>query len=64
VNFPIDWQDIEVTFSSEEFQEIWQHRGMLGDSDEEVVRTLFLHWYLENRKKHGLRWYTPRQSHA
>ena len=64
VNFPIDWQDIEVAFTSEEFQEIWQHRGMLGDTDEEVVRTLFLHWYLENRKKHGLRWYTPRQSHA
>jgi hypothetical protein len=28
------------------------------------VRTLFFHWYLENRKKHGLRWYNQRQSHA
>ena len=29
-----------------------------GDTDEEVIRTLFFHWYLDNRKKHGLRWYT------
>ncbi len=64
VNFPIEWKEIDVVFSSEEFEQIWEHRGMLGDTDDEVVRTLFLHWYLENRKKHGLRWYTPRQSHA
>ena len=30
----------------------------------EVVRTLFFHWYLDNRKKHGVRLYTPQQAHA
>jgi hypothetical protein len=64
VNFPIEWKDIEVVFTSAELQAIWQHRGTYGDTDEEVVRTLFFHWYLENRKKHGLRWYNQRQSHA
>jgi uncharacterized protein len=64
VNFPIEWKDIEVVFTSAELQAIWQYRGTYGDTDEEVVRTLFFHWYLENRKKHGLRWYNQRQSHA
>lgn len=64
VNFPIEWKEIEVVFSDEEFQKIWVHRGMLGDTDEEVVRTLFFYWYIDNRKKHGLRLYTPKQSHA
>lgn len=64
VNFPIEWKEIEVVFSDEEFQMIWAHRGTLGDTEEEVVRTLFFHWYLDNRKKRGLRWYTPQQSHA
>jgi hypothetical protein len=64
VNFPIEWKEIEVEFSNAQMLEIWDHRGTYGDTDEEVVRTLFFHWYLENRKKHGLRWYTKRQSHA
>jgi uncharacterized protein YcgI (DUF1989 family) len=64
VNFPIEWQDIAVTFTSEELLEIRDYRGTFGDTEEEVVRTLFFHWYLENRKKHGLRWYNQRQSHA
>jgi uncharacterized protein YcgI (DUF1989 family) len=64
VNFPIEWEEIEVVFSNEEFQKIWIHRGTLGDTDEEVVRTMFFHWYLDNRKKHGLRLYSPKQSHA
>jgi uncharacterized protein len=64
VNYPIEWKDIEVIFTSEEFQKIWLYRGTLGDTDEEVVRTLFFHWYLDNRKKHGLRWYSPRKSHT
>ena len=64
INFPIKWKDIEVVFSDEEFQKIWTHRGILGVTDEEVVRTLFFHWYLDNRKRQGLRWYTPQQSHA
>ena len=64
VNFPIEWKDIEVTFTSEEFRKVWCYRGTLGDTDEEVVRTLFFHWYLDNRKKHGLRLHTPQQAHA
>lgn len=64
VNFPIEWKNIEVMFTSAEYEEIWQYRGTFGDTDDEVVRTLFFHWYLENRKKHGLRWYSPRQAHA
>ena len=64
VNFPIEWKEIEVVFTDEEFRRIWRYRGTLGDTDEEVVRTLFFHWYLDNRKKRGLRWYTPQQSHA
>jgi len=64
VNYPIKWKDIEVVFTSEEFQRIWRYRGTLGDTDEEVVRTLFFHWYLDNRKKHGLRWYSPQKSHT
>jgi uncharacterized protein len=64
VNFPIEWKDIEVTFTNEEFMSIWGYRGTIGDTDEEVVRTLFFHWYLDNRKKQGLRLYTPKQSHA
>jgi len=64
VNFPIEWKNIEVVFSSAEYEEIWQYRGTFGDTDDEVIRTLFFHWYLEKRKKHGLRWYTPRQAHA
>jgi uncharacterized protein YcgI (DUF1989 family) len=64
VNFPIEWKDIEVVFTSAELQAIRDYRGLFGDTDEEVVRTLFFHWYLENRKKHGLRWYNQRQAHA
>jgi uncharacterized protein YcgI (DUF1989 family) len=64
VNFPIEWKDIEVVFTSAELRAIWEYRGRFGDTDEEVVRTLFFHWYLENRKKHGLRWYNQRQAHA
>jgi hypothetical protein len=64
VNFPIEWKDIEVVFTNEEFMKIWNYRGTLGDTDEEVVRTLFFHWYLDNRKKHGVRLYTPQQAHA
>jgi hypothetical protein len=64
LNYPIEWQEIEVLFTSEEFSKIWTYRGTLGDTDEEVVRTLFFHWYLDNRKKHGLRWYSSAQSHA
>ena len=64
VNFPIEWQDIDVVFTNEEYMKIWGYRGTFGDTDEEVVRTLFFHWYLDNRKKHGLRLYSPKQSHA
>jgi uncharacterized protein YcgI (DUF1989 family) len=64
LSFPIECTEIEVTFTSSEYQQLWQHRGTYGDTDEEVVRTLFFHWYVEYRKKHGLRWYSPRQSHA
>jgi hypothetical protein len=64
VNFPIEWKAIDVVFSNEEFMEIWKYRGTKGDTNEEVVRTLFFHWYLDNRKKQGLRLYTPKQSHA
>jgi uncharacterized protein len=55
LNFPIEWKDIEVTFTSEEYQSFWHLRGILGDTDEELVRTLFFHWYLDNRKKRGRR---------
>jgi uncharacterized protein YcgI (DUF1989 family) len=56
VNYPIVWKDIEVTFTSEELQRIWPYRGKLGNTDEEVVRTMFFHWYLDNKKKkHGIR---------
>jgi uncharacterized protein YcgI (DUF1989 family) len=64
VNFPIEWREIEVLFSDEEYRSLWKHRGTLGDTDEEVVRTLFLHWYLDNRKKQGLRWYLPKNAHS
>ena len=55
VNFPIEWKEIEVAFTSEEYQSFWHLRGMFGDTDEEVVRTMFFHWYLDNRKKLGWR---------
>lgn len=64
VNFPIEWKDIEVNFTSEELQSIWPLRGRMGATDGELVRTLFFHWYVENRKKHGLRLYSPQQLHA
>lgn len=64
VNFPIEWKDIEVIFENDEFMKVWKYRGTLGDSDEEVVRTLFFHWYLDNRKLHGVRLYSPKESHA
>jgi uncharacterized protein YcgI (DUF1989 family) len=64
INYPIEWKDIDVIFSNEEFMKIWTYRGLFGDTDEEVVRTLFFHWYLDNRKKHGVRLYAPKQSHA
>lgn len=64
LNYPIEWKEIDVVFTSEEFRKVWTYRGTLGDTDEEVVRTLFFHWYLDNRKKHGLRWYSSVQSHT
>jgi uncharacterized protein YcgI (DUF1989 family) len=64
INYPIEWREIEVLFSDQEFRSLWKYRGTLGDTDEEVVRTLFLHWYLDNRKKQGLRWYLPKNAHA
>lgn len=64
INYPIECREIEVVFSDEEFRAIWAHRGTLGDTDEEVVRTLFFHWYLDNRKRKGLRWYLPQKAHA
>lgn len=64
VNFPIEWTEIDVRFSSDELQSIWPFRGRMGATDGEVVRTLFFHWYVENRKKHGLRLYSPQQLHA
>jgi len=64
VNFPIEWKDIEVVFSNEEFQKFWHLRGILGDTYDEVVRSLFFHWYLDNRKKRGWRWPTPTHSHG
>jgi len=64
VNFPIEWTDIEVLFSSDELQSIWPLRGRMGATDGELVRTLFFHWYTENRKSHGLRFYSPQQLHA
>ena len=63
VNFPIEWKDIEVDFTSAEIQQIWTHRGRLGDTDEAVIRTIFFHWYTEHRKKHGLRRYSPKELH-
>src|SRR5690606_4757624 len=41
INYPLQWKDIEVTFSDEEFRALWAYRGTLGDTDEELVRTLF-----------------------
>lgn len=64
VNFPIELTDIDVLFSSEELQSIWPLRGRMGATDGELVRTLFFHWYVENRKKHGLRLYSPQKLHA
>jgi uncharacterized protein YcgI (DUF1989 family) len=55
VNFPIEWKEIEVTFTSEEYQSFWHLRGTMGDTDDEVIRTMFFHWYLDNRKKRGWR---------
>ncbi|MGE3986495.1 DUF1989 domain-containing protein [Pseudorhodoplanes sp.] len=63
VNFPIEWKDIEVCFTSAEIQRIWTYRGRLGATDEAVIRTMFFHWYTEHRKKHGLRRYSPKQLH-
>lgn len=56
VNFPIEWKEIEVTFTNEEFQSFWHLRGTMGNTYEEVVRTMFFHWYLDNRKKLGWRY--------
>ena len=63
-NYPIEWKEIEVAFRSEDFRKIMLYRGTAGDTDEEVVRTLFFYWYLDNRNMHGLRWYNPAQAHA
>jgi uncharacterized protein YcgI (DUF1989 family) len=62
VNFPIEWKEIEVEFSSDEFRSLWHLRGVWGESYEEVVRTLFFHWYLDNRKRRGWRFPTPTHS--
>ena len=64
VNFPIEWKEIEVDVHQRGIPGDLAIPGHYGDTDEEVVRTLFFHWYLENRKKHGWRWYNQRQSHA
>jgi len=64
VNYPIELKDIDVFFTSGELQQIWPMRGRMGATDGELVRTLFFHWYVENRKKHGLRLYSPQQLHA
>jgi uncharacterized protein YcgI (DUF1989 family) len=53
-NFPIAWTDVDVEFTSDEYRRIWMFCGSLGDTVEEVVRTLFLHWYIDNRKKPAL----------
>src|SRR4029077_13328528 len=29
VNFPLEWKNIEVSFTSKEFRKIWLHRGTL-----------------------------------
>ena len=62
VNFPIEWKEIEVTFTNEEYQSFWHLRGMMGDTDDELVRTMFFHWYLDNRKKLG--WRDSAHQHA
>lgn len=63
VNYPIEWTEIDIEFTTDEIQRIWPYRGRLGDTDEEVVRTLFFHWYVAHRKKHGLRFYAPSELH-
>jgi uncharacterized protein len=53
-NYPITWTVIEVEFTSEQYRELWMYRGTLGDTDDEVVRTIVMHWYIDNRKKPAL----------
>jgi hypothetical protein len=62
VNFPIEWKEIEVIFTNEEYQSFWHLRGMLGNTDDELVRTMFFHWYLDNRKKRGWRFSSHQHS--
>lgn len=47
---PMTARDIKVVFSDEEYRRLWSYRGTLGDTDDELVRTLFMLWYRANRK--------------
>jgi uncharacterized protein YcgI (DUF1989 family) len=53
-SYPIVSDEIPVRFSDAEFRKIWMYRVALGATDEEVVRTMFMHWYIDNRKNPAL----------
>ena len=55
LNYPITLREIEVALSSEDYLALQQLVGFLGSTDEEVVRTVFYLWYIDNRKKQGMR---------
>jgi uncharacterized protein YcgI (DUF1989 family) len=48
--WPMRARDIDVVFSDAEYRRMWGYRGTLGDTDDELVRTLFMNWYRANRK--------------
>lgn len=59
-NFPIRTAAaVEVELSSADYRRFWHLRGVWGDTDEEVARAIFMRWYIENRKKPGIRWGAP-----
>jgi uncharacterized protein len=55
LQYPLEWKAVQVDFSDEEYSKLWEYRGILGSTDEEVILTLFFRWYNAYRKRPGLR---------
>jgi hypothetical protein len=38
---------VQITFSKDQLKLIREYKGMLGDNDPEVIRTIVINWLLE-----------------
>jgi len=41
---------VQVTFSKDQLRLIRNYKGMLGDSDPEIIRNIVVNWLLERSK--------------